>query len=258
MSQRIVLKRILSSQTRRSLYPRYAHTITISHHDNLASSSYSYPSHQGQRRFKSFQATQPLYNEESKNDAAAAAAPAGEEEDKIPAWQNPLHHNDPKFQKIMLDDYGPDEEPSMVKLPPIDDGSGKIQADPVLYDLADEIVAMNMLEVKELVDRIADHFGLEDNDDDFMMGGDGGGGGGGAEEEEVVEKTAFDLKLTGFDAKSKIKVIKEVRAITGLGLKEAKEMVEGAPKTIKGDIKMEEAEELKAKLEAVGATVEIA
>jgi large subunit ribosomal protein L7/L12 len=71
------------------------------------------------------------------------------------------------------------------------------------------------------------------------------------------EKTAFDLKLTRVDAKSKIKVIKEIRAITGLGLKEAKEMVEGAPKTVKTDIKMEECEELKAKLEGVGATVEI-
>ena len=93
------------------------------------------------------------------------------------------------------------------------------------------------------------------------MGFRGGGGvstsGGEAVEEEIVVKTAFDLKLTGFDAKKKIKVIKEVRAMTGLGLKEAKDMVEGAPKTIKNDIKMEEAEELKAKLEAVGATIEI-
>jgi large subunit ribosomal protein L7/L12 len=74
---------------------------------------------------------------------------------------------------------------------------------------------------------------------------------------EIVQKTAFDLKLTGFDDKSKIKIIKEVRAITGLGLKEAKELVEGVPKTLKKQIKMEEAEELKVKLEAVGAKVEI-
>ena len=90
-----------------------------------------------------------------------------------------------------------------------------------------------------------------------------GGGGGGvravsAEEvEKVEEKTAFDLKLTGFDAKSKIKVIKEIRSITGLGLKDAKAMVEGAPVTVKNEIKMEEAEELKAKLEAICATVSI-
>mmetsp|Transcript_15186 Transcript_15186/g.23124 ORF Transcript_15186/g.23124 Transcript_15186/m.23124 type:complete len:195 (+) Transcript_15186:270-854(+) len=74
-------------------------------------------------------------------------------------------------------------------------------------------------------------------------------------EEEV--KTSFDLKLIGFDAKSKIKVIKEVRAIAGLGLKEAKELVEGAPKVIKKDMKQEEAEELKAKLVELGAEIEV-
>ena len=89
-----------------------------------------------------------------------------------------------------------------------------------------------------------------------------GGGGGGSKKEEAKEEvkeeqTAFDLKLTGFDAKAKIKVIKEVRAITGLGLKEAKEMVEGVPSAVKKGIKKEEAEELKAKLEAIGAQVEI-
>jgi large subunit ribosomal protein L7/L12 len=96
----------------------------------------------------------------------------------------------------------------------------------------------------------------------------GGGGGGaaaaggdegeeGKEEAAVEEKTLFDLKLVGFDAKAKIKVIKEVRAIGGLGLKEAKELVEGAPKVIKKDIKKEEAEELQKKLEEVGATIEV-
>jgi large subunit ribosomal protein L7/L12 len=80
------------------------------------------------------------------------------------------------------------------------------------------------------------------------------------EEEEtapIVEKTVFELKLLGFDAKSKIKVIKEVRAITGLGLKDAKELVEGAPTVIKKDLKQGEAEELQKKLQEVGATMEI-
>ena len=88
-----------------------------------------------------------------------------------------------------------------------------------------------------------------------------GGGGGAAEEaeEEAVEEgpKVVDLKLTGFDAKAKIKVIKEVRSIAGLGLKEAKELVEGAPAVIQKDLKPEQAEELKAQLEAIGATVEI-
>jgi len=74
---------------------------------------------------------------------------------------------------------------------------------------------------------------------------------------EMEEQTAFELKLMSFDAKSKIKVIKEVRAMSGLGLKEAKEMVEGAPKVVKKDLKKEEAEELMAKLVGLGAVVEI-
>jgi large subunit ribosomal protein L7/L12 len=83
------------------------------------------------------------------------------------------------------------------------------------------------------------------------------GGGDDAPVEEVEVKTAFDLKLLGFDAKSKIKVIKEVRAIAGLGLKEAKELVEGAPKIIQKGLKQEAADELKAKLEAIGAQIEV-
>lgn len=78
-----------------------------------------------------------------------------------------------------------------------------------------------------------------------------------AEEEVVEEKTSFDVKLLGFDAKSKIKVIKEVRAIAGLGLKEAKELVESAPKVISKDVKKEAANELKEKFEALGAQIEI-
>lgn len=69
------------------------------------------------------------------------------------------------------------------------------------------------------------------------------------------EKTDFTVKLSGFDASSKIKVIKEVRAITDLGLKEAKELVEGAPAVIKEGLSKEDAEELKAKLEAAGGQI---
>jgi ribosomal protein L7/L12 len=96
----------------------------------------------------------------------------------------------------------------------------------------------------------------------------GGGGGGGAgmvaggpavEDAAPVEevKTIFDVKLVAFDAKAKIKVIKEVRAIAGLGLKEAKELVESAPKIISKGLKQDKADELKAQLEAAGAEVEI-
>ena len=79
-----------------------------------------------------------------------------------------------------------------------------------------------------------------------------------ATKNEEKAKVIFDLKLTAFDAKAKIKVIKEVRSITGVGLEEAKEMVDGATTTIMKDLKKENAEELKEKLEKVGATVVIA
>ena len=97
-------------------------------------------------------------------------------------------------------------------------------------------------------------------DDMLSFGSGGGGGGGDASAEEAApkeEKTVFDVKLLGFDAKSKIKVIKEVRTITGLGLKEAKEMVEGAPKTVKADLKKEDAEELVEKLKKAGGEAEL-
>ena len=104
-----------------------------------------------------------------------------------------------------------------------------------------------------------------------MMGGGGGGGApaagaapaGGeevaeAKEEAPKEKTHYDVELTAFDAASKIKVIKEVRSLLGLGLKEAKEVVEGVPSWLKKDLVKEEADNLKEKLESLGATVRLA
>lgn len=195
-------------------------------------------------------------------EVAEAEAREGNVEGPVPEWQNPRHHNNPEMDKIFFEDFEEGETPQMMQLPPFSNEDGGIIASQELHEIADDIIDMNMLEVKELVDRIGEHFGLED-EPVFLGGGGGGGpaagaGGEGAEaEEKEEEKTAFDVKLVGFDAKAKIKVIKEVRAAAGLGLKEAKELVEGAPKVIKKDIKKEEAEELKAKLEELGATVEI-
>ena len=89
--------------------------------------------------------------------------------------------------------------------------------------------------------------------------GAGGAAAPAAEEEpEPEEKTHFDVELSGLkDAKAKIKVIKELRGILGLGLKEAKDMVEGAPVWIKKELKKEEADELKEKMEAVGADIKL-
>ena len=102
-----------------------------------------------------------------------------------------------------------------------------------------------------------------------MMGGGGaapaqGAAGGQAapaeaeEEKPAAEKTHFDVELQAFDAATKIKLIKEVRALLGLGLKEAKETVETAPSWLKKDLKKEEAEEMKTKLEGLGATIRLA
>lgn len=130
-------------------------------------------------------------------------------------------------------------------------------------ELFNKVIFLDMVEVHLLAELINEKMGIKisDAERNFMAGGGGGGGGKAAGGEEAAEpaeeKTAFDLKLTGFDPKSKIKVIKEVRAMTSLGLKEAKELVDKAPSTVKKDIKKEEAEELKAKLEALGAQVEI-
>lgn len=85
----------------------------------------------------------------------------------------------------------------------------------------------------------------------------GGASAGPAEPEVEVGPVLVDLKLAGFDAKAKIKVIKEVRSILGLGLKEAKEMVEGAPVVLQKGLKQEVADELKAKMEAAGAQIEL-
>ena len=93
----------------------------------------------------------------------------------------------------------------------------------------------------------------------FSMGagmkGGGGGGAAAAKAEEKVEKTVFDVKLEGFDAAVKIKVIKEVRGFTDLGLKEAKDLVEKAPTLLKKGVTKDEAEKIIEKMKGVGAKV---
>ncbi len=114
--------------------------------------------------------------------------------------------------------------------------------------MVDEIKALSVLELKELVDEICETFGVS------AVAAAAPAAGGAAE--AVAEKTEFDVVMTSFGAE-KIKVIKEIRGITGLGLAEAKAMVEKAPVAVKEGISKEDAEALKAQLEAVGASVEI-
>jgi large subunit ribosomal protein L7/L12 len=111
---------------------------------------------------------------------------------------------------------------------------------------------MTMLEVSNLVKKLEDHFGVTAAAPMMMAGPMAGGGAAAA----VEEKTEFDVILTKAGDK-KINVIKVVRELTGLGLKEAKDLVDGAPKPVKEKITKEEAASIKAKLEEQGASVEI-
>ena len=113
---------------------------------------------------------------------------------------------------------------------------------------------MTMLEVSGLVKKLEDHFGVTAAMP--MMAAMPGMGGGGGAAAAVEEKTEFDVVLTGAGDK-KIQVIKVVRELTGLGLKEAKDLVDGAPKLVKEKVSKADAEKAKAQLEAAGATVEL-
>ena len=119
--------------------------------------------------------------------------------------------------------------------------------------IGDKIVALTLMQAKELGDYLKDEYGIEPAaGGTVMMAGPAAA----APSEEAVEKTSFDVILKEIGDK-KIQVIKEVRALTALGLKEAKDLVEGAPKTVKEGLSKDEAEAAQKKLEAVGAVVEL-
>ncbi len=119
--------------------------------------------------------------------------------------------------------------------------------------IMESIKTLNVMELVELKDVLEDEFGVTAAAMPMGMPMMAGGGGG---EEEAEEKTEFDVILAKAGDK-KIPVIKAVRSITGLGLKEAKELVEGAPKAVKEGASKEDAEKIKADLEEAGATVEL-
>ena len=120
--------------------------------------------------------------------------------------------------------------------------------------LGDELAGLTLKEAVDLGDYMKEHYGIEPAAGGAVMvaGGGGGGDAGGGEE----EKSSFDVVLTAAGDK-KIQVIKAVREATGLGLKEAKEIVDNAPKPIKEGLDKDAAEELKTKLEDAGATIEL-
>ena len=125
-------------------------------------------------------------------------------------------------------------------------------ADITKDQVVDFIANMSVLEMSELVKEMEEKFGVSAAAAAVVAPAAGGG----ESEAAAEEKTEFDVILTSFGEK-KINVIKEVRSITGLGLKEAKEAVESAPKAIREGVSKEEAEEVKKKLEEAGASAEI-
>jgi large subunit ribosomal protein L7/L12 len=118
----------------------------------------------------------------------------------------------------------------------------------------EEIKGMSVLDLSNLVKALEEEFGVSAAAAPVAVAAAPGGGGGGDAAEE--EKTEFDVVLTAAGA-SKIQVIKVVKAATGLGLKEAKDLVDGAPQAIKSGVPKDEADKLKAELDEAGATVEV-
>jgi len=123
-----------------------------------------------------------------------------------------------------------------------------------IKELAEQLVDLSIKEAQELVDLLKDEYGIEPASAGVAVAAGPAAGGDGAAGGE--EKTEFDVLLTGVSG-NKIAVIKEVRSITGLGLKEAKALVDEAPSPIKEGIARDEADELKTQLEDAGAEVEL-
>ncbi|KZR65349.1 MULTISPECIES: 50S ribosomal protein L7/L12 [Prochlorococcus] len=123
-------------------------------------------------------------------------------------------------------------------------------------DILDSLKTLSLLEASELVKQIEDAFGVSAAASAGVVMA-AGGAGGGAAAEAAEEQTEFDVVLESFDASAKIKVLKAVREATGLGLGDAKAMVEAAPKTIKEGIAKNDAEALKKAIEEVGGKVSL-
>jgi large subunit ribosomal protein L7/L12 len=123
-------------------------------------------------------------------------------------------------------------------------------------DILDAIKELSIIEAADLSKKIEEEFGIQAVAPVAAYGGPAPAGGGGGEAEEAEEQTEFDVVLTAAGDK-KIQVIKEVRALTNLGLKEAKDLVDGAPKPVLERVPKEQADAAREKLEAAGGTVEV-
>ena len=206
--------------------------------------------------FSSIAGVEPAESDTTANDAASASASAtataGSPEEEQPASTTADPADPPR---PTTDD---DIQYAFTKPPPL-----SVESKTKVEELFQKILWLDMIEVHLLTELVHEKMG-GDWRDLANMGSSGGGGSGGGRkgvaapaEDVKPENLLKDVKLVGFDPKSKIKVIKEVRAISGLGLKEAKDLVESSPKVLQKGLKPDQAEELKARLEAAGAQVEI-
>lgn len=127
---------------------------------------------------------------------------------------------------------------------------------PDIQKIAEEISGLTLLEARDLVKALEEKLGIKASMPMAMAAMPMAGAGAGAEAAAAEEKTEFDVILTGFGEK-KIQVIKVVRELTGLGLKEAKDLVEGVPKPVKEGVSKDEAATMKKKLEEAGGTAEV-
>jgi large subunit ribosomal protein L7/L12 len=145
--------------------------------------------------------------------------------------------------------------PQAEEAPQAEQGAGSKEWSSGVKELGDKIVSLTLMQAKELADYLKDEYGIEPaGGGAVMMAGPVAAAGGPAEEAE--EKSTFDVILKEFGDK-KIQVIKEVRALTGLGLKEAKDLVDNVPKPVKEGMSKEDAQAAKEQLEAAGAIVEL-
>jgi large subunit ribosomal protein L7/L12 len=137
------------------------------------------------------------------------------------------------------------------------EGNGATTFAPDITELGDKIAALTITKAVQLKDYLKEKYKIEPAAGGVVVAAGPGAGGGGAAAEKPAEKTEFTVSLDGFDAAKKITIIKVIREITNLGLKEAKDLVEGAPKPVKENIQKDEAEAIKKKLEDAGAKVSL-
>ena len=148
------------------------------------------------------------------------------------------------------------EETATAEAPETTEAASTTELSPEVSKIVEEVKGLSVLQLSELVKGLEETFGVTAAAPMLMGAMPAAGGGGGGEAEAAEEPTEFDVILKDHGS-NKIAVIKEVRSATGLGLKEAKELVDNCPKPIKEGAPKEDAEKLKEALEGTGATVEL-